>query len=127
MSAKKSAKSIISKLSITKFSGRASRRDCLIYLLLFAIVLGLLGSVIDLVLGKVGVTSENVYDLATAAIGFAFMLATLSLVVRRLHDIGYGGQWVLLYCIPGIGTIVLLILLILPGESKRNRFGPKPH
>ncbi len=44
--------------------------------------------------------------------------------VRRLHDQGRSGGLVFIGFIPVIGTIILLILMALPGESLSNRFGP---
>lgn len=48
----------------------------------------------------------------------------LSCAVRRLHDSGKSGWWLLLGLIPGIGTIIVLVLLLLPGETRENRYGP---
>ncbi|MBP5437280.1 MAG: DUF805 domain-containing protein [Treponema sp.] len=55
-----------------------------------------------------------------------YMLATfipsLSLLVRRLHDIGYAGTWVFIGIIPIIGGIILFLLTIsASGES--NKWG----
>ena len=48
----------------------------------------------------------------------------LSCAVRRLHDSGKSGWWLLLGLIPGIGTIIVLVLLLMPGETRENRYGP---
>ncbi|MFN9348044.1 MAG: DUF805 domain-containing protein [Planctomycetota bacterium] len=41
-----------------------------------------------------------------------------------MHDSGKSGWWLLLGLIPGIGTIIVLVLLLLPGEIRENRYGP---
>ena len=41
--------------------------------------------------------------------------------VRRLHDGGYSGSWLLLYFIP-LGFIVLLVMMVLPSDGD-NKFG----
>lgn len=43
--------------------------------------------------------------------------------VRRLHDSGFSAWWLLIVFVPVVGGLALLILLLLPGELKTNRFG----
>ncbi|MCM1152052.1 MAG: DUF805 domain-containing protein [Muribaculum sp.] len=53
-------------------------------------------------------------------------IPSLSLGVRRMHDQGKNGTWVLISLVPVIGSIWFLILTLTPGESKHNtgsRFG----
>ncbi len=49
----------------------------------------------------------------------------LSVMVRRLHDIGAAG-WVLIFLVPFIGQILMLAWLIRPSIPRLNRFGPEP-
>ena len=60
-------------------------------------------------------------------------LVTLALAVpllaagaRRLHDTSKSGWWQLFVLIPLAGWLVLLIFMLLPGETDENRFGPPP-
>lgn len=48
----------------------------------------------------------------------------LSCAVRRLLDSGKSDWWLLLGLLPGIGTVIVLVLLLLPGETRENRYGP---
>jgi len=51
----------------------------------------------------------------------------ISLSVRRLHDIGFSGAWVLVLFLPVLGLLTLLILLsIAPGSSTNNQYGLPP-
>ncbi|WP_164540584.1 DUF805 domain-containing protein [Streptomyces abyssomicinicus] len=52
----------------------------------------------------------------------AFWLAT---AVRRLHDIGRSGAWVLLSFVP-LGILVLLVWSVRDGEPGTNRWGANP-
>ena len=54
-------------------------------------------------------------------------LPGLSLLVRRLHDIGKGGGWIFISFVPFIGGIWLLVLTLQPSEPYANRFGPIPN
>jgi len=44
--------------------------------------------------------------------------------VQRLHDLGWSGWLMLLYLVPIIGTVLPLVVLLMPGNPGVNRFGP---
>jgi hypothetical protein len=46
--------------------------------------------------------------------------------VKRLHDSGLSAIWVLLHCIPSIGSIILIILLCRKTQLHDNEYGPIP-
>lgn len=46
--------------------------------------------------------------------------------VQRLHDIGWSGWLLLVNLIPVVGSVFALIMLVVPGSSGANRFGPPP-
>lgn len=54
------------------------------------------------------------------------MINFVLIAIRRLHDCGYSGWWWLLSLIPGVGLILGVILLLVPGSKKENRFGQPP-
>lgn len=54
------------------------------------------------------------------------LVPTLSLTVRRLHDIGRSWQWILVSLIPVAGPIWLLTMLAQRGDPEPNAFGPNP-
>lgn len=41
---------------------------------------------------------------------------------RRLHDAGFCGWWLMGMCVPFLGWVLLLVLLLLPSEPRLNRF-----
>jgi uncharacterized membrane protein YhaH (DUF805 family) len=66
-----------------------------------------------------------------AAVMLAPLLVTLVVVgpaiifaIRRLHDFGTSGWWVLLFLVPLVGAIFALVLLFRPGDAEPNRFAP---
>lgn len=61
----------------------------------------------------------KLYLLFTAII--TLFLITLSATVRRLHDIGMDGAWVLLQFIP-VGNVILLVFLCQRAEDENNRY-----
>ncbi len=55
-----------------------------------------------------------------------FILPTLSMSVRRLHDTNRKGWWVLLALIPVVGPLTLIFFKASKGDTNSNRFGPAP-
>ncbi len=100
----------------TKFDGRASR-PAFWWWFLFSILVSIAGSLIDAILG-----TSFVYILAALAL----FLPGLSVAIRRLHDTGRSGWWILIGIIPIIGAIVLIIFYIEKGDEGANEYGPPP-
>lgn len=103
------------------FNGRASR-SMYWWTVLFN---ALCGFVLGIVLGLLGVDSQ-VVDVCSGVLGLAFLLPSLSVAVRRLHDVGKGGGWIFIGLIPLVGSIWLLVLYLTPGDYDDNRFGSNP-
>lgn len=51
----------------------------------------------------------------------------ISLTIRRMHDIGMSGWWVLLRFIPIISIMAALIFYISDSEPFENKYGPPPN
>ena len=70
----------------------------------------------------------NIPSIAIAGIGY--VLATwigLATQVKRSHDRGFSGWWILLELIPLAGFIWMLVSLgILEGQEGPNKYGPDP-
>ena len=56
----------------------------------------------------------------------ANFLPIVSIQIRRLHDIGRTGWFILLYLVPLIGYIILLVLFCIDSEQTENEYGPSP-
>ena len=109
------------------FDGRASRSEywhfLLVYQLLFVAILFTCAflSYISPLSSVVGVGFGLVILVLLSVI---MVIPGAAVSVRRLHDQGRSGGLVFIGFIPVLGTILLLILMALPGESQPNRFGP---
>lgn len=49
-------------------------------------------------------------------------LPQLALLVRRLHDTGKSGWWILIGFVPVVGPVILLIFTLLEGTPGLNRY-----
>lgn len=107
------------------FKGRARREEYwMFYLACFLIgfVTAFLGTLIDLLLENDGPYFTIV---AWICIFFTF-IPSLAVGVRRLHDIGKSGWWMLLVLIPYLGSISLIILFCLDSQPGTNKWGENP-
>jgi uncharacterized membrane protein YhaH (DUF805 family) len=105
------------------FAGRASRREywhfSLVYLLISVIL-----SIFDAMIGKFSLAAGM--GLLSGLFTLAAALPALGVSIRRLHDTGRSGWWLLITAVPLIGIIVLIVFLSMRGEAGDNRFGPVP-
>ena len=105
------------------FIGRARRAEFWWFFLINLLITAALAFV-DQLTGTL--SPEGGYGLLSGIYSLAVLLPTLAVAVRRLHDIGRSGWWLLIGLIPVIGTIILLALFILDGMPGDNRFGSNP-
>jgi uncharacterized membrane protein YhaH (DUF805 family) len=53
----------------------------------------------------------------------ACIIPNFTLLVRRLHDSGRSGWWMMIQLVPFVGIFWYLLLLVLPSEAGENRWG----
>ena len=109
------------------FSTRASRKECGFFFL-FYFILCMVLFMINIMVGVMFEDSIEVYQLMvglSVIMGLLLIVPSHAVCVRRLHDTGRTGWWVLLYFIPWIGTIALIIMLCQKSDED-NKYGPKP-
>jgi uncharacterized membrane protein YhaH (DUF805 family) len=99
------------------YRGRATRLEYWMFVLVHAAIM------IALAVLSVAVAEWIIYLLL--AYYAATVVPVTALVARRLHDVGYSGWLQLINLLP-FGSLVLLVLMALPGTPGPNRFGPGP-
>lgn len=103
------------------FEGRAARSEYW-WFGLFVVIGTIILEIIDAALfhkamGQIGILS-GIFSLAV-------LLPALAVAVRRLHDLGRTGWW-LLIGLTGIGALVLLYWYVTRGTAGPNDFGADP-
>ena len=99
------------------FSGRASRSEYWFWVL-FSFLVIFAGAVIDSAAG----TGYAFYAIAVLAL----FLPSLSVLIRRLHDLNRSGGWYWIALIPLVGAIMLLVWMCTEGTRGDNSYGSNP-
>jgi uncharacterized membrane protein YhaH (DUF805 family) len=105
------------------FSGRAQRKEYWFYVLFYIVF----GVVVAFVEGLLGLGNPETGSGPLSMIyALAFLIPSIAVSVRRLHDTGRTGWWLLLALIPIIGALVLIYFYVLDSQPGDNEYGPNP-
>lgn len=104
------------------FTGRARRSEYW-WVVLFVVIVTLPLTIVDQLLFQ-DVLLEAGIGVLTSFFTLAILLPGLSLSVRRLHDIGMSGWFVLLFLIPFAGSVFGLVIALIDSQRGTNQFGP---
>ena len=96
--------------------GRARRQEYWMYFLVYLLIV-VAAALLDGVLGM---------GLISALVTLAHLVPSITVGVRRLHDIDRSGWWLLIALLPLIGWIIALYWAIKEGDSGDNRYGADP-
>lgn len=106
------------------FSGRASRREYWLYVImqncvmLAAIMVGVIVNADD----PMQAAGGTVYLLSM----LFFLIPGLAVAVRRCHDTGRSGWWFLINFLPCVGCFIFLFMMCRESEPD-NQYGPNPN
>ncbi len=105
------------------FNGRSRRQEYWMFVL-FNILFSIGAAVLDNLLGM---TMNGIpYGPLYLVYGLIVLIPGLAVSIRRLHDIGKSGWYLLVALIPIIGGIWLLILMATDGTPGENEYGVNP-
>jgi uncharacterized membrane protein YhaH (DUF805 family) len=104
------------------FSGRARRSEYW-YFVLFTIIVSIVASIIDSILGTRNTAGAT--GLVGAIASLALLLPGIGVGIRRLHDTGRSGWWLLIGLIPIVGAIVLIVFFVQDSQPD-NQYGANP-
>jgi len=98
------------------FSGRSSRSEVW-WWILFGLMANVIASLADFVVGG---------GVFAILVSLGLLLPSVSVQVRRLHDLDRSGWWLLISLVPVLGAIVMLVWFCSKGTADDNRFGANP-
>jgi len=103
------------------FTGRAQRMEYWMFTLF-----NVLAVIVLLAIGAALSDPENGAGFSIAVIYYVgTIIPTVALTVRRLHDIGRSGWWMLIAFVP-LASIVLVIFMCMDSQQGSNDYGPNP-
>jgi uncharacterized membrane protein YhaH (DUF805 family) len=97
------------------FSGRSSR-PAYWWWFLFALLVTVAAEILDAILGTF---------VLSVIVGLGLLLPGLAVLVRRYHDAGHSGWWILLFIVPIVGVVVWLIFALTDSKPP-NEWGDGP-
>jgi len=107
------------------FNGRARRKEYwmftlffMLFVFAFAFVIGVFGSVSE----EAGIFALIIF----VVFYLAHLVPSLAVTVRRFHDTGKSGWFLLLQLIPYLGGFIILIFTVMDGDRGDNEYGPDP-
>lgn len=87
--------------------------------IIFALILGFIE-------GIAGIAPQNDQSILGTLYMLAVLVPGIAVGVRRLHDTGRSGWWLLIALVPLLGAIVLLVFLVQDSQPGENQYGPNP-
>jgi len=118
------------------FSGRARRKEYWCFVLINNLVYGIIMFIAGICaanLSRAGHYQQKDMEafmalgiIACLIYGLTTVLPTLAVTVRRLHDTGRSGWFMLILLIPIVGPIVFLITMLLDSQPGVNEYGSNP-
>lgn len=108
------------------FTGRATRAEY--WKFCFVVVLGMVLFIVLIIAGgfRNSLVSAQLGTIFSAIWILFTVIPLIAVGVRRLHDRGLSGRWMLIKLLPLVGGLVLLILFCLPGTFGMNKYGEDP-
>jgi uncharacterized membrane protein YhaH (DUF805 family) len=112
------------------FKTRSSRAEFW-YFYLFTVIVGMIGIQVDqylsleLIRFELSRSPNNEFILGHfyTFTYFLFLVPSLSLYVRRLHDTDRSGWWLMIMLIPFIGFVTITMFWLLKGNDESNKYG----
>jgi len=101
------------------FKGRARRSEYWWFVLANFIVSCVLGILAN-------ATGSGIISAISSIYSLAVLLPSLAVEVRRLHDIGKSGWWLLISLVPVVGAILLIVWAAKDGDPAPNQYGENP-
>jgi uncharacterized membrane protein YhaH (DUF805 family) len=117
-------------LKVFTIHGRIGRLRYLAWTLVLTLALLVAGGIISTASFAVATASPTAGVILGSLLGFALFVAlvwvSVQIGVQRLHDLGWSGWLYFLNLVPFVNSIFPLLLLVLPGNTGANQYGPPP-
>lgn len=103
------------------FEGRARRKEYWFFVM-FNVLISIALGFIDRLTGNVD--PETGIGILSGIYALGVMIPGMAVSVRRLHDTGRSGWWLLITFVPVLGAIVFFYFMVLDSNPETNEYGP---
>lgn len=107
------------------FAGRASRSEYW-YFTLFSLLLVLVGFLLVAALLDTNPDSARFVTIIAVLCYLCLIPASISVTIRRFHDINRSGWNLWWGIIPYIGSLIVLFFMVQPSQAGSNQYGSMP-
>ena len=97
-----------------QFSGRANKAEFWQFVLVF-VVISVAFSLLMSIFGGVNIL-RMIFMILNVIVSLALLVPSIAVSIRRMHDIGKSGVWVLINLLPIIGSIWFIVLAVKESE-----------
>ena len=103
--------------------GRSTRKEFWYFAIVNAIILLGLNFLDIIIFNRI---SDGGFHVLTGMYQCLILIPSFTLAVRRLHDSGRSGWWMLISFLPLLGVPILFLFYILSSEKGSNKWGDNP-
>lgn len=112
--------------NILTIKGRASRPEYWFFILFAVITIGLINLITPLVVYLAGSKVAIILGGLWGVYIILLIVVHFTLLIRRLHDTGRSGAWILINFIPLVGSLVLIVFALEKSQPLENKYGRNP-
>ena len=110
-----------------EFEGRARRKEYWMFTLIHFLIIMALQTVMVMLGGMNPESSMGLVILSLLSLySLGVFIPSLAVAIRRLHDTGRSGWWLLIGFVPIIGAIVLIVFMVQDSQPGANQYGENP-
>jgi len=106
------------------FNGRARRKEYWYFFLFNIIITIVLNDIYGEIFGSF-IAYQGIGLLGKLYILFV-VIPSCAVSVRRLHDTGRSGSWLLIGLVPVFGALVVLVFMVEDSQPYENQYGSNP-
>lgn len=109
------------------FSGRSARKEFWWFMIVnLVIMLCIMAIIFTLSFGKPGGGNAGIFGALPFLYSLIILIPAIAVGIRRMHDIGKSGWWILISFIPYVGGVIFLILAAIDSQPGSNQYGQNP-
>lgn len=110
-----------------EFEGRARRKEYWMFTLVHILIIMALQAGMVMLGGMNPESSIGLVIMSLLGLySLGVFIPSLAVAVRRLHDTGRSGWWLLIGFVPIIGAIILIVFMVQDSQPGANQYGDNP-